>query len=390
MAFLMIRGVLKKLNVNLEHAARDLGASRWRIFSRIVLPLAKSGIFGAMLMVAIQVLADFATPMIVGGRYGVLATEAYMQVVGWGNPSMGAALAVFLFLPAGGLFVLQRFLLRKSHFVTVTGKGASSLGFIHLPSYVRVLLFIVCAAMSIAVLAIYLVVAIGAFTHIWGVDYSFVWDNFEYAFARSGVIWNSILFALYAGIIVAVFSVFSVFVIHRARFRGQKPMDFSMLLPAAIPGTMLGLAYVIAFNRPPLLLVGTVVIVVASMVFRSLPMGYRTALSSFGQIDPSLEESATDLGAGIFRRFMTIMMPLMVPAFSSALIYTFMRSVNTLSAVIFLVTPGTQLTSVTILELLEYGEWGRGSALSLIIVAVVFISLGLMKLLLRDRFTLFD
>jgi len=390
MAFLMIRGVLSKLNTNLEYAAQDLGASRWQVFRQIVIPLAKPGILGAMLMVAIQVLADFATPMIIGGRFSVLATEAYMQIQGWADMGMGAALAILLFIPAGGLFFLQKRLLSKGSYVTVSGKGGASLDLVPLPPVVKALLFLLCSLMSIAVLSTYVVVLIGSFVRVWGVDYTFSLENFEYAITRSGVAWNSIKFALIAGGIVGLFSVFSVYVIKRGEFPGQKFLDFTILLPAAIPGTMLGLSYLIAFNSPPLILTGTATIVVAVMVFRSLPMGYRTAVSSHAQIDPSLEESATDLGAGVFRRFRTIVLPLMVPAFSSAVIYTFMRSVNTLSSVIFVTTPGSQLASVRIIELVEYGEWGRASALALIIVAVVYATLGLMKLLLRDKFTLFE
>ena len=391
-AFLTIRGVLRAVSVNLEHAARDLGASRWYIFRTIVFPLSLPGVVSAALLVAIFVLGDFASPMILGGRFRVLATEAYTQVVGWADLRMGAALATVLFVPTAIFFVLQRLILRRGSYVTVTGRAGSEIGPVPQHWLVRAFLQLICWSLAGVILSIYAMIVYGSFTTLWGVDFSLSFDNFRLASAYTRDIVNSISFAAYAGVATAFLAVFAAYIIHRKAFPGRNILDISVLLPAAIPGTLLGIAYILAFNTPPFLLTGTAFIVVASMVFRSLPVGYRSAVSGFSQIDPSLEESATDLGAGLFKRFFTIMLPLLAPAFTAALVFTFVDSINTLSAVIFLVTPRTSLATVRVLNLVEYGEWGQAAALTLLLLLFVFLTLAAFALIFgrRGGIKLFD
>jgi len=390
MAYLTIRGVLKGINPNLEHAARDLGGSRLHIFRTIVVPLAMPGIISAALLTAIYVIGDFANPMVLGGRFRVLATEAYMQVQGWYNLRMAAAISIYLFAPTAVLFVLQRYLLRKGSYVTVSGKGGGSLGYIPVSRAVKALLFFLCGVMASAIIAIYAMIIYGAFTRVWGIDFSLSFANFRFAITQGRNIWNSVSFAAYAGLITAFLGVFTAFTLQRRKFFGQGILDFAVLLPAAIPGTLLGISYILAFNQPPLILTGTLFIVIVSMVFRAMPMAYRTATSGLSQIDPSLEESAQDLGSGIFRTFRTIILPLLGPAFMSALIFAFLSSVNTLSAVVFLITPDTNLATITILNLIEHGEWGQAAALSMIVLGIVFAVLGIFKATLGRSLKLFD
>jgi iron(III) transport system permease protein len=153
---------------------------------------------------------------------------------------------------------------------------------------------------------------------------------------------------------------------------------------------MLGIAYIITFNTGPVVLTGTAFIIIVSMAIRNVPVGYRSGVSSLQQIGLSIDESAADLGSGALRTYHTVMLPLMKGAFTAAFIYAFVKSINTISAVIFLVSPGNQLASVSIMGLAEHGYWGQATAMSAALMLVTFVALGLFRILTRGKIRLFE
>lgn len=388
-AYLSLAGVLRRINPTLEYAGQDLGARGFRLFRTVTLPLATPGLASAALLVGIYTLSDFGNPMLVGGAFKVLATETYTQVTGWGDLGMAAALSTALLLPSLALFLLQRYWLEEGAYVTVTGKGSFAEP-PPTPALVRWGLFAGCGLVALILGAIYAVVFVGAFARTWGVNWRPTLDNFEYTVFRGAQLWNSIRFAALAAVGGSVFAVVAAFLIHRRRFLGRALADFAAVLPAAVPGTLIGVGYILAFNTPPLSLTGTGGIIVAAMLFRTLPVGYRAAVSGLAQIAPSIEEGAADLGARPLRTLRDVTLPLIRSAFTSALIFTFIRSMNTLSAVIFLISPGNVVASASILALAEHGDWGQASAMAASLMTAVFAVLLAFRLLVGGRIRLFE
>lgn len=388
-AYMALAGVLNKINPALEQAAQDLGAKGFTLFRTVTLPLTLPGVAAAALLVANFVLADFGNPMLIGGDFSVLATEAYMLITGRYDTNMAAVLVSVLFLPSLAFFLLQRWVLDRKSFVTVTGKP-SSMDHTSVSRPTKWIIFTICALVGILVLSIYVVVFLGAFTELWGVNWNFTLANFDYTIFRGQELWNSVRFAAMAAVITASFSTLGSYILFRKRFVGRSFLEFLSLLPAALPGTMMGIGYVLAFNQKPLILSGTTAIIVLLMGIRNIPFGYRTGVSTLQQIDKSIEEASEDLGAGSGRTFYYVVLPLFKYAFTTTLIYTFIKSINTLSAVIFVVSPGKNVAASSILGLSEHGYWGQASALSAGLIIITFLALGLFRLIARSNAKLFD
>ncbi len=369
-AALTLSGVLKSLNPTLEYAAQDLGQTRWGIFKTVTLPMAIPGVASAALLVLMLALSDFGNPMVIGGPFRVMATEAYVQVVGMQNLGMGAVISIVLLVPSFLFFLIQRYWVSRRQYTSVSGKGGR-LDPMTISPTVKWLLFAFLMLVSAFVLAIFVVVVWGAFARTWGFDWTLTLENFEFTFlARMGHIWNSIQYSLVAGFTTAVFAVISAYILFRKQFLGRKTFDFLVVLPAALPGTLVGIAFIFAFNQPPLVLTGTAAVVILSMIIRNVPVGYRTALSGLHQIDVSIEESAADGGANTLQILKDITIPLLKTAFTVTLVYTFIRSMNTVSAVIFLVSAGTNVATTSILGLAEHGYWGEAAAMATILIAI--------------------
>lgn len=388
-AVLSISGVLRNLNPALEYAARDLGRDWWGAFRTVVLPLATPGIASAGLLVSMYALADFGNPMLIGGNFRVMATEAYMQVTGLFNLPMAAVLSVALLVPTLGVFLLQRFWVDRRQYVTVSGKG-SGLEPLPTPPWVKWFLLVLLSFVSIVMLAVYGAILLSAFAKTWGVDWTLTLANFAYAKAKWKDLWHSTWYSLLAGVGTAIFAVLSAYVLYRKSFVGKKALDFLAVLPGALPGTMVGIAWVLAFNGKPIPLTGTAAIIIFCMLFRTLPVGYRSGLAALQQIDTSIEESAADLGADTFRTFREIILPLLKSAFTASLVYSFVKSINTLSAVIFLISPGKNVASASIMGLAEHGYWGQASAMAVGLMTITFAALLAFRLVAGGKAKLFD
>ncbi len=386
-AYIVLAGVLRRINPTLEHAAQDLGAREGRVFRTVTLPLAWPGLASAALLVGIYALSDFGNPMLVGGPFKVLATETYTQVTGWGDLRMAAALSTVLLIPSLGLFLLQRY--RIGGHATVTGKGSVPT-VPSTPALPRWAVCLGCGFVTLVLAGIYLVVFVGAFARTWGVDWRPTLANFEYTVFRGSQLWNSIRFAAAAAFGGSLFAVLAAFLIHRKPIPGRTVLDFVAVLPAALPGTLMGVAYILVFNTPPLALTGTAAIVVAAMLFRTIPVGYRAVVAGLVQIAPSVEESAADLGARPLRTLRDVTLPLIRAAFTGALVFTFIRSMTTLSAVVFLISPGNVVASASILALAEHGDWGQASAMAASLMTAIFLALFGFRLLTGGRLRLFE
>lgn len=380
-AYMTLNGVLQGINPDLEEGALNLGARRGSVFRTVVLPLAAPGLLSAWLLVFVTSLADFANPMVLGGRFEVLSVQAYLQFTGMFNAPRGTALAMLLVIPALIAFIVQRYWVSRKSYVTVTGKPSSK-RVLEVSPVTRWGVFAFMSAVSFVILLFYFTVILGAFVKTWGVDYTLTLEHWRYAF---DVGWDSlkstVYLALWATPITGILAMVIAFLLVRKTFPGKSILGFTSMLAFAVPGTVVGIGYILAFNEPPLLLSGTAAIVVLCFIFREMPVGVESGVASLMQIDPAIEEASTNLGASSGYTFSNIVMPLIRPAFIAGLSFSFTRSMTAVSAIIFLVSARWHHITVLILSQTEIMRLGPASVLSLILIIIVFIAFGIMRLL---------
>jgi iron(III) transport system permease protein len=385
-AFMIMRGVVQGVSPSLEEAAQTLRANRVRTFLTVTLPLLKPGLANAFLVGFIESMADFGNPIILGGQYAVLSTEIFFAIVGASlDPGMAAALALILTVFALAVFFLQRALLGKTSFTTVTGKGDAGMA-MPLPRGVRWMCLGVAGPWLLFTVTVYLFAFAGGFVRTWGRDYSLTLDHFRAAFdlqwgehglVWAGTAWNSLFttasLAAMAAPVCAFLGLLIAWLLARTEFRGKSAFEFAALLTFAIPGTVLGVSYIMAFNVPPVELTGTGLIIVLCFVFRNLPVGVRAGTAAFKQLDRSLDEASLMLRASTLTTLRRVVLPLLKPALTAALIYSFVRSMTTVSAVIFLVSAKYELSTTYIIGRVGNGDYGV--ALAYCTVLIVFMSL---------------
>ena len=367
LAYLVLAGVLQRVPSTLEQAAAGYGAGSFGVLRTVTLPLALPGTLAATLFVSLSVLSDFGTPMLLGGRFRVLATEAYNRVAGWGDLQTGTALGLVLLVPALAIYALQLRYAAGDRFATVGSRVAFDRP-LPLPAAARWSLFVLCSLVAAVLIAKLLAIVTGGLTNVWAVDYTPTFRHFSWIASRGDDLRNTLLLAPLAALLCAGVSLITSFLVHAVRIRGRSLLDLTTLLPAAIPGTLLGIAYVLAFNDGPLRLTGTGLLIVVCMAVGSLPTAYRICAAALVQVRRSLYEAAGNLGAGWLRILADIGVPLLRGPLASAAMLVFIQSLGTLSAVIFLVSPGRNLASVSILNLAEEGYWGGAAALATVLM----------------------
>jgi iron(III) transport system permease protein len=383
-AYAVIYGVMKTSSTNLEYAAYNLGATRWQVFKDIFFPLCRPGVAGGALIAAMNILADFGNPIIIGGNYSLLPTEAYLQMSGWFDLSSAAMLSTALLVPALTLFVVNRKWVGKRSYIIVTGKETSLQPY-PVSGAVKWGMFAFCLVIAAVVLAVYGVLFYGAFTKTWGYDWTFTMQNLDYVFVKGKEIANSLKFALLSSLGAALLSMILAYIVHRKQIGINRFLDFLAILPGAVPGVFLGLGFAMAFNEKPLVLTGTSAIMVLALMFWNLPACYSANLAGFQQIGNALEEASTNLGAGSFKTFGKVLLPLLAGPFISGIFTSFLRSVTCLSVIVFIYSAKTSVGTVSILGLVGNGEWGRASAFTAVLISIAFAVLAVSRLFLKNR-----
>ena len=403
-AFMILRGVVQGLGPQLEEAAQTLRASRWLTFRTITLPLLLPGLANAFLVGFIESMADFGNPVVVGGAYAVLSTDIFFAIVG-AQYDAGRAASLALILSGFALlvFVLQQRLVGRSRYTTVSGKGDAGLP-MPLPTGVRRLCLGVAGPWLLFTAVVYLFALVGGFVQTWGRDYTPTLAHFRTAFdlqwvggaggaasslVWAGTAWNSLFttvkLAALAAPLCAGLGLLIAWLLARTTFAGQRVFEFAALLAFAIPGTVLGVSYILAFNVPPLELTGTGLIIVLCFVFRNLPVGVRAGSASLQQIDKSLDEASTMLRAGTATTLRRVVLPLLKPALVAALVYSFVRSMTTVSAVIFLVTAENELATTYIIGRVGNGDYGVALAYCSVLMALMAVAIALIQALVGER-----
>lgn len=392
-AYLTLTGILSAIDSSVEDAAMNMGASRVHIFRTVTFPLSMPGVISAYLLTFVQSLEDFSNPAVIGGDYGTLSIEAYKTITGMYDLHGGSMLALVLLLPTVCAFALQRYWLNRKSFVTVTGKPTQARHPVR--SRIASLFFIFCTLVSLFIILLYGTVLIGAFTKTWGINYSFSLQHFTYAWGLAkDALQKSTRLSLIAAPISGLLGIAIAYLTVRKRFPGRRVMQISSLLTFAIPGTVLGIGYISAFNTKPLLLTGTAAIIVAAFVFRNMSVSIESGSSTLLQIDRSIEEASTILGAGNGETFRRVTLPLLKQPFFSGIVFAFVRGMTAVSTVIFLVSPKWPLATAKVQGLFDISKFSDAAALVVImiitmLVVIFFINIAV-TLILKPRAHRFD
>lgn len=381
-AYLVLAGLLHQIDPSYEEAARNLGATRGHIFRTVILPLLKPGIANAFLLVFIQSVADFGNAMVIGGNFTTLAAKTYLQAMGNYDLKGGTALATILLTISIVMFVLQKYWVGNKSYVTVTGKPSRQRDYITEKSII-IPVQVACLLICVFIMILYVLIPYGSFVNLWGIDYTPTLKHYKYIMGLGlKPIIDTTILSLISMPITGVLGMVIAFLIVRKKFLGRRAVEFISMLSMAVPGTAIGMGYILAYNKEPLILTGTSIIIVLAFVFRSMPVGIRSGVASLQQIDPSIEEAAQDLGANSFKVFTSVTIPLIKSAFFSGLVYSFVRSMTAVSAVIFLVSAQYNLLTVTIMSQVDVGRLGVAAGYSTILIVIVLIVVGVMKFLL--------
>lgn len=367
-AFLVLSGVVRSLDVALEEAAQTLRATPWILLRTVTGPLLVPGLANAMLLVMIESLADFGNPILLGGGTPFLATEVFLAIEGRFDPHEAAVYGVVLLALALALFLVQRRWLAGVSVVTVTGRpsGGRPVPLPRVADWSLTGLFLAYAALSAL---LYGSLFLGGFVRVWGIDHRLTTMHYrDMATAGLPVLLDTARLAAIAAVPAALLGFLIAYLTTRHRFFGRGALEFCALLSYALPGTVMGVGYILAFNQGGFKLTGTAAILVAAFVFRGMPVGVRSGMAALAQVDPVLEEASALLRANVPATLRRVVLPLVLPALLTGFIYCFVRAVTAVSQVIFLVSPGHDLATVLLLSWAEYGHLGRGAALASVLV----------------------
>ncbi len=403
LAYLILKESFESLNRNLLEGAVSLGASRLKVFTRVVFPLTFPALLTSFLFIAVSVLSDFGNPMLVGGRFKVLSVEIYTQLTGWMNAGTSATLGLILLVPSLALFFLQNRLYKKQSKTAVSGgKGGTvnivsalsssgkKSGYVEEPVFrnsvfIDVLLFCFVAFVALAVILQFASIVAGSFQKLWGIDRTFTWAHLSATLKYGKDFLNTIFFAFTASCLSVIIAAFVSFCVHRTGndLALRNACDHLIQIPSAIPGSLFGLALSLGANLLGIRAPHFLILMAITVSF--MPFSYRIVTSAFLRIRPTMDEGAMSLGAGPLKVFVRILVPLIREGISGGWTYNFARGVGTLSAVIFLVSFNTPLCSVRILNLAEQGDWGRAAAMAMELTILTFVIILVGKTIWKEK-----
>ncbi len=379
LGFLMVNNILQSLDPTFEDASMDLGAGQSRTLFKVILPLCLPGLLKAALLVFIMSLADFGNPMLIGGGLPIMATDAYNLWIGEQNMEMASVFCILLIIPSVFVYIIQNYFLKEGSFITVSGQmiGTEKR---KITWYIQYPFFLLSLIICLTIIACFSVIFLSSITKIFMINNTLTVEHFS-SYAGWKALKTSLTVSGIAAVITSFTSIIFAYIIVRKKPMGRNFLEFIALLGFAVPGTVMGIGYILVFNKPPIMITGTILIIILNISFREFPVGLEAGIGKLHQIDISMEEASRDLGASSFKTFISTALPLMSSAFAASFLYTFMVGMITISAVIFLIAPGTNLASLLILRLAETGNIGKASAMAVMLTLVVFISLMLLKLI---------
>ena len=365
---LFFTNALEDFDGKLYDSGRDLGANAFFVLKDILLPLLSPAILASFFLSFLRGLSDFGTPIIIGGRYSTLATEIYLQIIGFSDFSKAAAMNILLLFPAFFSFLLYRMSMKKADDRNKEQKGKTGLRldnrhWMNLPIQFLLFFFLLFQLLQYASIFLY------GFLRFNKKQIFFTWENmgslFQYNLSTMGL---SLLLAFTASVVGSFFAFLLTYLMERKMKRGKKLLDFALSLPYLLPGTCFGLAYILAFNKAPLKLTGTVWIMLFSLLFRQMPLGSRLAGTALSQSPKNLELAARDLGAKPSMVFFQIILPGILPSFFSSVYLQFSQGLTTAGAIIFLISAKYKVLVYTLFDAINRGDYAVASLISGIMI----------------------
>ncbi len=368
--------ILKSIDIKILKASKDLGASFIETLKRIILPLALPGIIAVYFIVFTKNIADFGTPIIIGGNYNVLATEAYLTAIGRADLEKAAAMSVLLIIPAFIAFYLYRITMKSQ---SISGYDYNVLfnrnnENFKISNIFGKIIGLISWVVIFLILLQYVVILLTALSNpssnkvIFTIEYVKLFNEIQLA-----SLFRSIVYSLIAGIVASFIGLMLSYYAERRKIKVMKSMEFISSLPYIIPGTFFGIAYILAFNKGLLDMTGTVAIVVLNCIFRQISVSNKAANSIFISLDKNIEKVGKDLGASEINIIKDIILPILKPAFINSFINTFTSTMTTIGAIIFLISPGANVITVDMFSAIKNGDYGLGSVIAIVIIIITFI-----------------
>ena len=374
-SYITLKAILAGIDPTVEDMAFSLGSSRWQVFRKVTLPLSTSGIANSFLLLFAASLADFATPLILAGNnFPLLPTEAFLQITGLFDMKGGAILSFILLIPSMAVFFLQRYWVGRRNFVTITGKSGSQTKFKSVGNITRYFLLAICLLTVLFIIYFYVLLLYASLIQAFGANNSFTLDHYKVIFTNGRDAIKDTLIIAFSGMLLGgLYGVVVGYITAKKNYFSRKFMEISTMINYSLPGTIIGIGYLIAFNKRPFLLTGTAIIIILANVSKYGAYGIRSTSAILQQIHPSIEEASQSLGASSIHTFKKITIPLVLPGLFSGLGIVFIRSMTAISAAIFLVSLNWTLITVRILENMTELQLGISAAFSVLVVFIVFI-----------------
>ena len=387
-AYMTLSGILESIDASVEDAACNMGASRWHTFWTVTFPLSLPGIISGCLLVFIQSLEDFSNPATIGGDFTTLSVEVYQIITGTYDMRKGSILAILLLLPAMIAFLLNKYWVNKKSFVTVTGKPTQARNLMNEP-HIKWPLFAFCMVVAAVIILFYGTVVFGSFVTTWGRDYTFTLAQYQRALAYGwDSLKNSMVLGLASALIGGLLGMIIAYITAKRNYFGKRFIEVSSVLMFAVPGTVLGISYVLGFNSIDVFghkisLTGTALILIIVFTFRNMPVAIESGTTTLLQIDNSIEEASTILGADSGYSFRRITLPMLRNAFFSGIVYSFVKAITAVSAVIFLVSPRWNLVTSKIYTLFDQAKYSQAAAFVTMLVVILLVFIGIFNTLIN-------
>lgn len=373
---LLIIGVLRGIDHKIIQASRDLGASSFETLKRVVLPLLMPGILVAGFLAFVKSLADFGTPMVIGGNFKVLATEAYMMVIGRGDLPKASALSVLILIPGLLAFLFYRRFMEdmsaRPNIATRSSKETEP--DVDLQGMVRFSLSLITwtffglMALQFATILLTAITRYGPDGYVFTTDYLAAFKYHKYQ-----SLLRSLWYAFLSGVLTSFIGILLSYYVERRQIWGGKLLDLVATLPFIIPGTFFGLGYVLAFNGEPFLLTGTAAIVVLNCLFRQIPVASKAGSAVLSSVSPEIEDAAKDLGTPSIFILKDILLPMLKPAFLVSFVYTFTATMMTVGSIIFLISPSAKVATIDLFDALNQGAYGEAAVMANLLTFVTLL-----------------
>ncbi|MBN1969686.1 MAG: putative 2-aminoethylphosphonate ABC transporter permease subunit [Candidatus Delongbacteria bacterium] len=383
----------------LYDAAESLGSSKIRTFFTVTLPSVKYGLLSSIIVAFTLSFTDFGAPKVVGGMYNVLAVDIYKQVIGQQNFSMGATISLVLLFPAIASFIVDR-IIQKRQSLTITSKAKPLT--IKSSLVVDSIFFIINSIIAGAILIVNLIVLYASFVKNWPYKFTLSLSNYNFDGFNGGyeAYFNSLRMSFYT----AFFGTIIVFMFAYLIEKGQKikflrsTSYMLSLIPLALPGLVIGIAYIFFFNKPEFnilgfnfqnpfhFLYGTMAILVISNIVHFYSVSFMTATSALKKLDKEYETVSKSMGVPFYKTFFKVTAPLSFNAITEIAIYFFVNSMVTVSAVIFLYSSHLKLASISVVDMEDAGDTQQAAAMSiLILITNIIIKIIYSKIISRKK-----